>query len=1152
MKNPRRLFLVFLFLYIGFNAYPNPGDTTLVQCFSFDSIYARRGIFLFPPQGTSYEKVLMYYTIKCDPLTPWDSYNCGEWDYTTFTHIYEHTGDYDSTLYFHPYFTVNGMQPYSFSYLNSPLAQPFPRREYFWQHTNTISMNLADIGSGSIPVETPFGNAENDAKHLVLFKAAELTEGGLNAGNITGLRFYAMPTGADVQRLRVRIKPVAIDDIGGFNYLFTGFSTVFDRNVSIDEEGWFSIDFLNYFAWDGVSNILVEFSYSGISGSLPLAGEELLYNCCLTSEAPDNAIRFNGPDYIEVPATSVADLNQKISIAFWLNGDHAIQPQNDMLLEACDASKNRKLCIHLPWGDGSVYWDAGNNGAGYDRINKSASPDEYKGKWNFWVFTKDASTGVMQVYLNGVLWLSGTGKTALLNNISTFVLGSNVDKNPEYCYDGMLDEFMVFNTALNQTDIENIMYHPLEETSALWNNLILYYPFDEGSGSLLTDASQYQHNTNMMGMPDWISYHGINRYKYFTAGMLRPNTIFEQAEYESTLDSLTVFDTLYSPQVQVITYANQDNYTIVATDTSLYYPARFLTAYDVDGVALDSVYFSDATIYNASLEYYSQPFEVINTYQVQNFVTPYGIGLNLGSTGFTWVYDVTDYISLLHDSVDISAHNTQELLDLKFALIEGTPSRNVIEFSQLWRGNYSHHGIASDEQLPGVKILANPNASMFTIRTRTTGHGMEGDGNCSEFCPTYHKLYVDGAQRYEWLNWKECSTNPIYPQGGTWIFDRAGWCPGNFADTYDWDITDWVTPGDSVLIDYGMEQYPGSNGEGNYQIAVQAFQYSAPNFLNDAAIDVIVAPTDADEFVRYNPVCSNPVIRIKNNGATTLNSLEINYGISGNTTHQFIWTGNLDFLETEEVILPALSWLDFTGDSQSFEVTVTNPNNTEDEYEPNNHSVSHFVLADVYDQVIMLVVKTNNYGSQTYYDVTDSEGNILVSRDNLDNNTYYYDTLDFDPGCYVIHIYDRDEGFIGQDGLNFWYWANTPYDDGTGFAKLRVPGGAYVKHFNADFGSFLTYQFIYPDASYILNEKAKKDYFSLYPNPCSELVNVEFYEVPGTSDYISIFDVSGRQVKQIHHMSNNICIDVSDLQKGMYVLKYISGNITSTRSLIVQ
>ena len=49
--------------------------------------------------------------------------------------------------------------------------------------------------------------------------------------------------------------------------------------------------------------------------------------------------------------------------------------------------------------------------------------------------------------------------------------------------------------------------------------------------------------------------------------------------------------------------------------------------------------------------------------EIGRFITPYGINLDLGPNGFQWVYDVTDYEPLLHDSVEFSAGNLQELID---------------------------------------------------------------------------------------------------------------------------------------------------------------------------------------------------------------------------------------------------------------------------------------------------------------------------------------------------------------------------------------------------------------------------------------------------------------------------------------------------------
>ena len=73
-------------------------DTTWVQTFTYDSITTRRANFVFPEalKDMRFEKVLMYYKLKCSPLTTWDQYNCGEWDYLTYTRVFDHTGNFDS------------------------------------------------------------------------------------------------------------------------------------------------------------------------------------------------------------------------------------------------------------------------------------------------------------------------------------------------------------------------------------------------------------------------------------------------------------------------------------------------------------------------------------------------------------------------------------------------------------------------------------------------------------------------------------------------------------------------------------------------------------------------------------------------------------------------------------------------------------------------------------------------------------------------------------------------------------------------------------------------------------------------------------------------------------------------------------------------
>lgn len=166
------------------------------------------------------------------------------------------------------------------------------------------------------------------------------------------------------------------------------------------------------------------------------------------------ALSFSGADYVSVPVDDLTSISDQVTITLWQYGDAADQPQDDVIFQAVNSSGNRLLNVHLPWGNGSVYWDAGYASGSYDRINKSATASEYEGQWNHWAFTKNTNTGSMKIYVNGELWHSGTGKTKSMSGIATFKIGAADDGTNNY--DGKIDDFRVYDVELDVNDINDI------------------------------------------------------------------------------------------------------------------------------------------------------------------------------------------------------------------------------------------------------------------------------------------------------------------------------------------------------------------------------------------------------------------------------------------------------------------------------------------------------------------------------------------------------------------------------------------------------------------------------------------------------------------------------------------------------------------------
>ncbi len=109
----RRL-LLFLITCLSIAPAIRAGDTIVVKTLTFNDITKRTGTWLFPP-AQRYEKVLMYYTLKCDERTTQDRFPCGEWDYLTYTTLTDSTGRFDSTRMAWPSFASQDEARKSFS-----------------------------------------------------------------------------------------------------------------------------------------------------------------------------------------------------------------------------------------------------------------------------------------------------------------------------------------------------------------------------------------------------------------------------------------------------------------------------------------------------------------------------------------------------------------------------------------------------------------------------------------------------------------------------------------------------------------------------------------------------------------------------------------------------------------------------------------------------------------------------------------------------------------------------------------------------------------------------------------------------------------------------------------------------------------------------
>lgn len=526
-------------------------------------------------------------------------------------------------------------------------------------------------------------------------------------------------------------------------------------------------------------------------------------------------------------------------------------------------------------------------------------------------------------------------------------------------------------------------------------------------------------------------------------------------------------------------------------------------------------------------------------YQIMSFVTPYGLGLDLGKQGKMWEFDMTDYLPILHGRKRLSVEGggqNQEELDIRFLFIKGTPVRPVVDILQIWPvTREGDAAILNDSRFPGLMVALDPLATHYKIRSTITGHGQNG-----EFVPRSHIISVNSTD-YAREVWKECAENPVYPQGGTWVFDRAGWCPGMASDIAEFELPG-LTPGTAIPIEYSIDE---GLGESNFQVSNQLVSYGAPSFSLDAAVLEVRRPSERVEFARFNPACDLPVIVLRNQGTEALTALDIEYYVEGGPHSFYTWTGNLPFLGTREIVLPvdSIGWWG-AADSGVFVVTVSNPNSRTDQYERNNTYRSSYKLPPTYKGAVVLAFKSNNVPEQNFYEIRDMAGNVIIRREEFEPATYFYDSLALPTGCYTFRMNDEE-----QNGIHFWFHE----DQGRGILRLNQDrrGGKLLKTFNPDFGKFVQYDFAIENQSIASVNRENVPYrrVSLYPNPAKDVLTIELEYVSGPVRY-EIIDVRGAIVGSgtIALTGNSVRerVSVEALSEGAYTMLLYSNEGTSS------
>jgi hypothetical protein len=447
----------------------------------------------------------------------------------------------------------------------------------------------------------------------------------------------------------------------------------------------------------------------------------------------------------------------------------------------------------------------------------------------------------------------------------------------------------------------------------------------------------------------------------------------------------------------------------------------------------------------------------VQDYEIGRMLTPYG-----GAFGkdweFDWQVDVTDFRLLLKDSVEIEYEHTGWepnedrgwKVKVEFEVIKGQPAYQAVSIQKIYDGafRYGDESNSIDKALVPVHFTTSRNASMGRFRIIQTGHGMDRPDGCGEFCNKYREFWFDEQMLHSRAIWKECGDNPLYPQAGTWIFDRANWCPGDLVQPDIYDIP--LVKGKEHSVQLKMENYDSPDPSADELIAAYLIQYGPYQSEDDVAIEDIIVPSGKRIHGRLNPAGFQPRIVIKNNGGKVLEKLQIRYGNKGQAKEKYKWSGHLLPGKTDTLQLEGL--VGNAEDVNVFQVELRKPNNKKDAYLADNRMSSNYQRIPEHEGELVFFLHTNNKPGENAYSLTNSKGEIFYQRTigSLEANTTYRDTLKLPPGSYQLQLTDTT-----GNGLEFWYHVR----DGRGRASLLNSQGQIIRNFDSDFGNGILYNF---------------------------------------------------------------------------------------------
>ncbi|GEQ87061.1 hypothetical protein ULMS_25690 [Patiriisocius marinistellae] len=295
--------------------------------------------------------------------------------------------------------------------------------------------------------------------------------------------------------------------------------------------------------------------------------------------------------------------------------------------------------------------------------------------------------------------------------------------------------------------------------------------------------------------------------------------------------------------------------------------------------------------------------------------------------------------------------------------------------------------------------------------------------------------------------------------------------------------------------------------------------YTNVAIANDVSllnVEEIDAPCDANDIT--------PTIEIRNLGATTITSLDINYTINGGPQETYTYTGNLTSFQYETIEIDEAAYT--ISEDNTIVFTIAN-----DDDNSNNELTAEFSAPALGTGNSTLSITADQYANEISFRIYNSTGDIvesgaLTSANN--NSTVTFNIALDTEDCFKLELRDS-------------------YGDGVpgGRALLEDLNGVILADLDGNFTSTNSRNFN-ADGVLGLGDNNISN-ITIYPNPANTQLNISNAD----NSTIEIYNILGQVMMTKSNISLNEALNVSQLVTGTYLVKISNGTTITTKKFII-